>query len=249
MPGKQGNLRLSPVRAGLAPGAKYIFLVPTGFAIRTLPRSATVSDSRVVPDSAASDNAVDSAVRTRRRWPKGWILVFVLGAAIVFWSPLCSIVKVQFGLPPGTTNVWQYRQVRALHDSTLVGHFPSGIPSDAIDPRLYYTPRFLQGGSEFQVSYRLPPPRIQDILADARARAKAAYGGPGSGMDYVSQSGGYPVPLNQLGGSDGLTFSSAYLIFVFAAEPYFPNDWNHGYSCGLCVNESDSVVVYWAEGW
>ena len=49
--------------------------------------------------------------------------------------------------------------------------------------------------------------------------------------------------------NDEFEFPDDYTIFILDAEPYKPNDWNHGYSRGVVISKDKNDIIYYVEDW
>ncbi len=170
------------------------------------------------------------------RWRWLLPLTFLAATTLVLASMTCSYIKVAVGWPSETRNVWQYEQIRGIFSRKMVQHFPESIPYDASGTRLYYTPGFLQAGTDFQVSFRLPADRIEQLFVESAYRTK--------GRDVS----GYPAPRYRFAGTD-TEFPPDFQIFILDGKSSGTHNWNHGFMHGLAISKRRNEVVYWTEIW
>lgn len=149
------------------------------------------------------------------------------------------------------TNPKKYSSIITAWTQTgLVAHFPNPLPPAATNVKLSFVPSFLQGGASFQVRFSLPASDISKLYDDATMTAKDFYDGGGFFKSTGAKTGGLP-------GTSFLTsdtekesdFPADYRIFVFAAQSFGDNSWNHGKSYGVVISKQRNEVIYFAENW
>ena len=106
------------------------------------------------------------------------------------------------------------RVLRLTEHKHLLTAFPTEIPPEAENVEFFYAPQLMQGAGEWELSYDAPEAEARQTLAEWEAAAIAAI--PGADWDA-----GALLP-ESLRGQAGCT------VYVFEAEPYHPDSWNHG---------------------
>ncbi len=154
------------------------------------------------------------------------------------------------------TDSSQYEKILAGFENSLtVKHFPSEIPSDAKNVRLYYLPGFLQGATLLELRMELTPEKIKTIEAEFLQKAKRKYipGAKDNSPTEEDSPTGTKVEYNYksyIGSLDGENFPSNYKLLVLEDTRGAPKyDWNHSDVYGVAIDRSTSEVVYWLEDW
>jgi hypothetical protein len=149
------------------------------------------------------------------------------------------------------TDTSRYSEIRQklVSDKYQVKHFPKGIPADAKDVRIAYSPGFSQGGSFFQIRLKQSPEKIKQLLSQYKSVAKHEYKG-GNTNDHANLPNGVPTTFFYTSDAEE-SFPPSYEVLVLNAQdrgsPGFK--WNHGDSYGVAIDSSASEIVYWAEQW
>ncbi len=151
------------------------------------------------------------------------IVFFLLSVFYVFLLSIWTATEV-------TTDVRYYRRAYArISGKEAVGaHFPASIPEDARDVAFFYTPRFLQGGEVFRLSYTAPEDEI--IRRSALLRAAAEWSGPDA--EWFQMHRQYP------GGSDSLRF-----------QLFGSGFGNHGEECFILVDRAAGRLEFYYSDW
>jgi hypothetical protein len=154
------------------------------------------------------------------------------------------------------TDPAQYGKVLAKFENSLtVKHFPSKIPSDAKNVRLYYLPGFLQGGTFLELRMQLSPERIKIIEAEFLKKAKRKYipGSKSNSPTVENSPTGMKIEYNYksyTGGLNGKDFPSNYKLLVLEDTRGAPKyDWNHSDVYGVAIDLATTEIVYWLEDW
>lgn len=156
-----------------------------------------------------------------------------------------------FGPPSTETRPAKYPLLLTEWTSKgLASHFPSSIPTTAMNVGLSAFPGFLQGGAWFQLRLTLPPGDIAKAYESASTNAKDFYDGGGFYKSVNAKKGGLPGTSFHTSGSKEGDFPSDYRIFVFAArsgggEP----PWQVGESYGVVISKERNELIYFAEKW
>jgi hypothetical protein len=150
------------------------------------------------------------------------------------------------------TKTSRYGEIRhqLWSNQTLVKHFPTEIPPNALDVRIAYSPAHLQGGRFFQLRLKQPPYKIQKLLSQYRNIAKYKYQG-GDTNTHSNQTHGVPTTFFYTSDSQQESFPSTYEILILDAHNKGSHNfkWNHGDSYGVAIDSSASEIVYWVEQW
>lgn len=187
----------------------------------------------------------------KRRWViiVSGLLITLLTGVSAFYMNIGAAFIVSATTP--ITEVPRYTEIRQeMGDSELTRHFPLSIPENAENVRFEYLPKFLQGGSHFQLRMRLPQAEVSDLLTKFRSQAKYKFYG-GDTNDHANLAGGVPTTFFFTNDTDDYSFPDDYEILVLNAEPGGTPDfqWNHGYSYGVVISLNKSEIIYWAEYW
>ena len=129
-----------------------------------------------------------------------------------------------------TTGVKYYARAYAQIDGNeaVSAHFPASVPEDAREIEFYYTPRFLQGGEVFRLSYRA----TEDELARRSGLLQAAAEWSGPDEDWFRLH-------RQVGGhADSLRFQ----LFGSGFS-------NHGEECCVLIDPADGRIEFYYSNW
>ena len=173
------------------------------------------------------------------------VMIVVLSSLMVACIGL-SLIARRSGPPGEITDLTRYEEIReSYEDSILVRHFPEEVPENATNAEMYYLPKFLQGGEQFQLRLQLPEREVTELHARFDALAGKRYAG-GENVYWEPE-----VPRLHVGGSKDSSWPGSYEILVLDAQPAgsAESEWNHGYSYGVGVDKSALEVVYWCEFW
>ena len=187
----------------------------------------------------------------KRRWIAIVIGILSVVAISFFVVSLNLLAGALVAATTPITDIARYSEIREqMGDSELTRHFPLSIPKNAENVQFEYLPKFLQGGSHFQLKMRLPRAEISDLLTEFRSQAKYKFIG-GDSNDHANIEGGVPTTFFYTSGTDDYSFQGDYEILVLNAEPSGTPDfqWNHGYSYGVVISLEKSEIIYWAEYW
>ena len=181
---------------------------------------------------------------SKRRWII--IIIGILSTLVIsfFVFSLNVLMGAFVAATTPITDIARYSEIRAqMGDSELKRHFPLSIPENAENVQFEYLPKFMMGGSHFQLKLRLPQAEISDLLTEFRSQTKYRFIG-GNSSDHANIEGGVPTTYFYTSGTDDHSFQDDYEILVLNAEP-----WNHGYSYGVVISLEKSEIIYWAEYW
>lgn len=131
----------------------------------------------------------------------------------------------------------------------LVAHFPNPLPPAASNLKLSAFPGFMQGGAWFQVRFSLPADEVSKVYDDAAKAAKDFYDGGDRVKAVNSKKGGLAGTSFHTSEDKQADFPDDYRVFVFDAESFGDNSWNHGRSHGVVVSRQRNDVIYYAERW
>jgi hypothetical protein len=132
----------------------------------------------------------------------------------------------------------------------LTSHFPREIPNSAKNVRLYYSPRFLQGGSHFEIRYETSPAELEALVKKYGAKALAVYDGSPDLFHYANETKGYPTAEFRDESNTGQApLPSDFKVMVLESKPPADVSGNHDYSSGIAVSMKRLEVIYWADRW
>jgi hypothetical protein len=165
---------------------------------------------------------------------------------LVFFAVVgCSIQE-----PRVETRPTKYAALMAEWAPTgLVAHFPNPLPPAASIIKLWAFPGFMQGGASFQIRLSLPADEVSKVYDDAVKAAKDSYDGGDAVKSVNSKKGGLYGTSFHTSDDKQRDFPDDYRVFVFAAESFGDNTWNHGQSHGVVVSKQRNEVIYYAERW
>jgi len=150
----------------------------------------------------------------------GTVFLLVTGLAFaLLTSRICTLFK---SASEPVQDPARYEEVLAEYDGgpKAVAHFPPHIPETAAAVELYYTRRFLQGGSCLRLRYRLPLSELEAVTQQYRSIAQ-----------HIENGKPFDIPDD---------------FQVFYLENSESPDWN-GYAYGVAVSLERQEVIYWAE--
>ena len=135
-------------------------------------------------------------------------------------------------------------------DRELTKHFPREIPRSAKHVRLYYHPRFLQGGSHFEIRYEASPEELRALLNKYTSKALAVYDGSPDLFHYVNEIKGYPTAeFRDEANTTDSPLPSDFKVLVLDSKPRASETWNHDYTSGIAISVKRREVIYWADRW
>ena len=154
------------------------------------------------------------------------VLAIVFFLLSVFYVLLLSI----WTATEVTTDVRYYRRAyaRISGKEAVSAHFPASVPEDARDVEFTYTPRFLQGGEVFRLSYTAPEGEI--LRRSMLLRAAAEWSGPDGEWLRMHRQ----VP----GGSDSLRF-----------QLFGSGFGNHGEECCVLIDWAAGRIEFYYSDW
>jgi hypothetical protein len=155
-----------------------------------------------------------------------------------------------FGPPSEITDARQYPKLLAdWSASGLVAHFPSSIPSDAINVRLSAYPGYLQGPPWFQIRMTRPPDQVQQIEGQCKKATTHIYIG-GDEFTHFNKDPKNNWPTTVFHTTDNpsdTSFPDDYTLYVLHAVDHGQGSWDPHDSCGIAINRKSNDVVYWAD--
>jgi hypothetical protein len=126
-----------------------------------------------------------------------------------------------------------------------MAHFPKAVPPGARNVKFYEQPEFLQGGSDFILTYDTDSKEINRIYDTYSSQALIVI--KGDTTDMLSDDDRIPQFTYDQTGYEGLPQDFDYI--VLGAKPYHPGDWNHGYTYGVAISRERREVIFWSEYW
>jgi hypothetical protein len=132
----------------------------------------------------------------------------------------------------------------------LVDHFPDSIPEQAKNVRFYYRPHFLQGPLVLQLRVTLPAAEVATIESQYAPLATHSFQG-GDDNIHMNLPNGTATTFDFTSSPQAASFPASFTLYVLESEARGDgvNRWNHGSTCGLAIDKSQSEVVYWCESW
>ncbi|SHO45540.1 hypothetical protein [Anaerocolumna xylanovorans] len=171
-----------------------------------------------------------------------FLLILTLGFIMVLLIFFISVLSV----PSDTDDYKEYKRIlktTGYTDNPLLANFPVSIPDNARDTAFYYTPRFLQGGEVWSLSYKTD---IAEVISREEAfRAKAVWIGATS--DYEAAEYGVTDSDFSYAGYDVLP--EDFTVYLFYSKPYKENNWNHGSISMAAVSIEKRQLIFYAEDW
>ena len=175
--------------------------------------------------------AVGAAARKGSLSPRAAVaLTGVLGAVFFLLSAFYVLLLSVWTATAVTTDVRYYRRAYAQISGkeAVSAHFPASVPEDARDVEFSYTPRFLQGGEVFRLSYTAPEDEI--FRRSALLRAAAEWSGPDAEWRRMHRH----VP----GGSASLRYQLLGSGFG-----------NHGEECCVLIDQAGGRIEFYYSDW
>jgi hypothetical protein len=147
--------------------------------------------------------------------------------------------------------VSQLRQNLSPGAAKGLTHFPALIPASAVNPRFYYLPHFLQGGTRFQVRYGLPHKQIEALATHYKTISQQTTQGSVGAFAAVHGQKGLPTAnfRNDINTQFGPLPTDFTVYVIDAIAGYSPTDIDRGYSYGTAVSLQRNEVIYWLEDW
>ena len=143
-----------------------------------------------------------------------------------------------------TTDVRKYHSVlRAVgYPNDLSDAFPSQIPDDASEVKLFYRPQLLQGSEDFILQFTTDSKTILEYSVQFSKQADEFKESSSSvpNYKYVSSS------LDLL---EEYETESDYKLYLLGAECYKPNDWNHGSFKFVAVDFIAKKIIFSLSHW
>ena len=188
--------------------------------------------------------------KSQRTFPHLWRGLLRFGLALLIVAGLFyGIVYFTFGrsLRKATEPVTDFsryaeiveRETRNGGISRLLQHLPeSRIIEAASDKRLFYRPKFLQGGGCFHLKLQLPPAIFATELDRLRSmKVETAPADTTWASDYFSSSSHSALTDN-------------HEVWSIIPQPKTTAPWrNHGEDAGIAIARSTGEIIYWSEWW
>ncbi len=96
----------------------------------------------------------------------------------------------------------------------------------------------------------MPADEVSKVYDEASKTAKDFYDGGGFFKSTNSKDGGVPgTSFHTSDNNQQIEFPADYRVFVFVAQSYRSNSWNHGKSSGVVISKQRHEVIYYAENW
>lgn len=188
--------------------------------------------------------------------------VSVLFAMLLIWGAVfgeamhkaTAVVKDISKYEDRLVNYWR------KYAPELVAHFPSSIPSDAVNPKFYFNPHFLQGGANLQLRYTTTPEHLETLHRHHHPNRTVEYDDRGLAAG-LSESHLIPRPPFFTGNSDEMygelpeDFELMYFNeFVPEAamvrrEQESEHYWNRAGTHGLAISRKRNEIIFWVENW
>ena len=97
---------------------------------------------------------------------------------------------------------------------------------------------------------KLPQSELDYVLERYRPIAKQVENGAGEIIEAVDKQGHLPAThFRNEENTDFGPLAQDFLVLILDAEPYKPEDWNHGHTYGVAVSTQRREVIFWAEYW
>lgn len=142
-----------------------------------------------------------------------------------------------------------YPKPRQL-DIPTIAHFPPTIPAFATRVRLFYRPHYLQGPTQLQLRFQLPPAEVAAILPVVQPAAKEVHAGGSSTSAMNAGAGTVPSAAFRNAANTGYDLDGLSADFqVFILDAATTSAWNHGYTYGVALSQKSGEVIYWLEDW
>ena len=174
---------------------------------------------------------VGAAARNGRLSPRAAAALTAVLAAVFLFLSVCYVFLLSIRTATTvTTEVKYYERAYAQIDGNeaVSAHFPASVPADAREITFSYTPRFLQGGEVFLLSYRTTEEEI--LRRSALLRAAAEWSGPDEEWFRMH---GQP-------GGEGDTVRFQLLGSGFG---------NHGEACCVLIRRADARITFYYSNW
>lgn len=125
----------------------------------------------------------------------------------------------------------------------IIDFFPDETPGEV----LFYTPPFLQGGSELQVLIQSDAANYWNKLMD---RMISIHSGP---LDDIVENGkdvndSIMLFVPQVLNSGETSLGEEWKVGVIYNDRK-ANNWNHGRAAGVAINDSEDLIIFWAKAW
>ena len=174
---------------------------------------------------------VGAAARIGRLNPRAAAALTAVLAAVFLCLSVCYVFLLSIRTATTvTTDVKYYERAYAQigGNEAVRAHFPASVPADAREITFTYTPRFLQGGEVFRLSYRASEEEI--IRRSALLPDAAEWSGPDE--EWFRMHG-------QTGG-EGDTVR--YQLFGSGFG-------NHGEECCVLIRRADARITFYYSSW
>ena len=183
---------------------------------------------KIVGRSRKGEKAV---VLPRKR--KRFAIIMVV---LMFCDGACSVC------PLPRTRIFSVEYTRIRHrwwaNKATVAHFPTFIPWEAKNVKVFFFPGFLMAPRVFEVGMELPIDAIDDIAEkyDRNPTTVRGY------QNLRQRAGSYIY-------NEKFKLPEHFTIKVIHSEPYKKNNWNHGLLYGVAYSRQTNQVVYFSSYW
>ncbi len=186
---------------------------------------------------------------------KRTVIILCLGVVVPIALVVGALIWGASAWPEEVTNPAQFQTILGSLGQNVspgaakgLAYFPTAIPAAATNPRFYYLPHFLQGGTRLQLRYGLPHARIQSLAGQYAAISKQTT--QGSAHTFAAVHGQQGLPTAEFRNAANTQFAALptdFAVYVLDASG-FPS-FNHGYSYGAAISLQRDEVIYWLEDW
>lgn len=175
------------------------------------------------------------------------IILAVILPVVMFFNYIFMILNQSTS---EVTDIHKYDKVLSMYgypDNKSMAHFPSNVPSNAENIRFYERPQFLQGGSSVFLLYKTSEQELTSYYNKYKGKVQIEL--ENCSQPSYSYDNDYWIPevWKEAIGYDSIP--DDFKVMIIDSKPYYPKNWNHGYSYGLALSNQRKEIFFWSEDW
>ncbi len=152
-----------------------------------------------------------------------------------------------------TTEIKYYKRIINSYGypDSKIYFFPKKVPKNALTSEFYYSPQFLQGGSNLYLALKYNKEDYDLVVNDLKDKAEEIIYEGGRTLkphnEYVR--GDYYITEGFINRYAPDTYRTDWTYYIFENHKGTEDWWNHGKIAGVAVNEKNNIIVYYRENW